>query len=76
MYMRNKKGGNIGVNTSLYEIQQYELQRKKADYNLFMVRFDLVSSYFYRNNNPNRDLSEYIKLFISTNIIFNDGKWC
>ena len=73
MYMRNKKGGNIGVNNGLYAIQKYELQRKQADYNLFMVRFNLVSSYFYRNNNPNRDLSEYIKLFISTNIIFSSA---
>lgn len=71
--MRNKKGGNIDVNRDLYEIQQYELQRKQADYNLFMERFNLVSSYFYRNNNPNRDLSEYIKLFISTNIIFSSA---
>jgi len=67
--MRNKKGGNIVVN----EIQKYKLQRKQADYNLFMARFNLVSSYFYRNNNPNRDLSEYIKLFISTNIIFSSA---
>lgn len=71
--MRNKKGGNIGVNPDLNEIHQYELQRKEADYNLFMKRFNLVSSYFYRNNNPNRDLSEYIKLFISTNIIFSSA---